>query len=114
MAKCLAGLGLAHSLDSGKDAPEGPKWLVKHKKVYQCLIASKWPIVPVDDKWRKGAPYPEVLGRAMIKTTGGRRSSSSRSISPMEFQQWLVENRHLQRLVGGASRGERLSTNPER
>ena len=66
MAKCLAGLGLEHSFDSGKDAPANPEWL--DKKKYQCLIASRWPIFSVEDKWRKGAPYPEMLGRAMIRT----------------------------------------------
>ncbi len=71
MAKCLAGLGLKHSLNSGKDAPDNPKWLIKYKKKYQCLIASKWPLSPVDDTWRKGAPYPEILGRAMIELPEG-------------------------------------------
>ena len=69
MANCLAGLGLEHSFESGIDAPKGPKWL--DKKKYQCLIASKWPICPVEDTWRKDAPYPEMLGRAMIKTPEG-------------------------------------------
>ena len=69
MAKCLAGLGLEHHFDSGKDAPPCAKWL--EKKKYQCFIASRWPVSPVGDKWRKGAPYPEMLGRAMIKTPGG-------------------------------------------
>ena len=71
MAKCLAELGLEHSFDSGKDAPENPEFLIKFKKVYQCLIASRWPVSPVGDKWRKGAPFPEILGRAMIETPGG-------------------------------------------
>ena len=71
MADCLAGLGLKHSLDSGKKSPKNPKWLVNFKKKYQCLIASRWPVCPVDDTWRKGAPYPEILGRAMFEMPEG-------------------------------------------
>ena len=69
MAHRLAGLGLKHSFDSRTTAPANPKWM--DKKEYQCLIASRWPIFPIGDKWRKGAPYPEMLGRAMIKTPEG-------------------------------------------
>ena len=66
MALGLAGLGLKHSFDCGIAAPANPKWL--DKKKYQCFIASRWPVFSVEDTWRKDAPYPEMLGRAMIKT----------------------------------------------
>ena len=35
-------------------------------KDYQCLIASCWPLTPVDTRWRDCAPYPELLGRATV------------------------------------------------
>ena len=34
LAQCLAGLGLEHHFDSGKGAPENPKWLIEYKKKY--------------------------------------------------------------------------------
>ena len=35
-------------------------------KDYQCLIASCWPLTPVDTRWRDCAPYPELLARATV------------------------------------------------
>lgn len=63
----LAEIGLGHAYDSAASAPEGPYG----RKKYQCVIASRWPVEPRGDKWRREAPFPELLGRATVSTPDG-------------------------------------------
>ena len=67
----LADIGLVHAYCSGKDAPptamrERPPIRRLKRKDYQCLIASRWPIAAADNRWRRRAPYPEMLARATV------------------------------------------------
>lgn len=63
----LGEIGLGHAYDSVTTAPEG-----KHgRKIYQCVIASRWPVEPRGDKWRRAAPFPELIGRATVSTPDG-------------------------------------------
>lgn len=49
-------------------APEG----LGGRKIYQCFIASRWPVEARGDKWRRTAPFPELLGRATVDTPDGK------------------------------------------
>ena len=42
-------------------------------KPYHCVIASCWPLAtpPAGDAWRSRAPFPELLGRVLIRTATG-------------------------------------------
>ncbi len=67
----LADMGLVHFHWSGKDAPptamrgQPPIRRLKRKD-YQCLIASRWPVTGGGNRWRRRAPYPELLARARV------------------------------------------------
>jgi endonuclease/exonuclease/phosphatase family metal-dependent hydrolase len=65
----LAGIGLAHAVDSETDAPPRPAEFTakKLRKGYVTLVASKWPIERADDAWRANAPYPEAMVRAKVR-----------------------------------------------
>ena len=60
-AEQLAESELVHAYWSGKAIATEP--------YYQCLIASRWRVTPVDDRWRFCAPYPELLGRATVSVS---------------------------------------------
>lgn len=67
----LADIGLVHAYCSGKDAPptamrERPPIRNLKRKTYQCLIASRWPVTAAGNRWRRRAPYPEMLARAKV------------------------------------------------
>ena len=71
VASRLADIGLVHAHCSGKDAP--PTAMRKttqverlKRKEYQCLIASRWPVTTGGNRWRRRAPFPELLGRAKV------------------------------------------------
>ena len=73
VAHRLADFGLVHAHCSGKNAP--PTALRKptqverlKRKEYQCLIASRWPVAAAGNRWRRRAPYPELLARATLST----------------------------------------------
>ena len=59
-ADALRGIDLDQQYWSGEDLPDAP---------YQCLIACKsdWELTPDNIRWRREAPYPELLGRATVK-----------------------------------------------
>ncbi len=59
----LRDIGLVHCHLSGEDIS---------RKSYQCLIASRWKVTPVESGWRHDAPYPELLGRATVSVPDGR------------------------------------------
>ena len=71
MAHRLADVGLVHAFWSGKNAPPTanselrPLQRLKRRK-YQCVIASRWPVTPGGNCWRRRAPYPEMLARATV------------------------------------------------
>ena len=67
MAARLGEIGLGHVYDSARAAPQGKAG----PKIYHCLIASRWPVEPRGDKWRRAAPFPELLGRATVRTPDG-------------------------------------------
>ena len=71
VARRLADIGLAHAYCSGKNAPptamrERPPIRRLKRKDYQCLIASRWPVTAGGNRWRRRAPFPELLGRAKV------------------------------------------------
>ena len=71
VARRLADIGLIHAYCSGKDAPPTamrtlPPIRRLKRKIYQCLIASRWPVAARGNRWRRRAPYPEVLARATV------------------------------------------------
>ena len=71
----LADIGLVHAYFSGKNAPptamrERPPIRRLKRKDYQCLIASRWPVTAADNRWRRRAPYPEMLARAKVSVPG--------------------------------------------
>ena len=71
MARRLADIGLVHAFWSGKDAPPTamrtlPPIRRLKRKMYQCLIASRWPVTAGGNRWRRRAPYPELLARARV------------------------------------------------
>ena len=75
MARRLADIGLVHAFWSGKDAPptanfELPPFHRLKRKTYQCLIASRWPVTAGGNRWRRRAPYPELLARATVSLPG--------------------------------------------
>ena len=59
-ASCLEKRGLRYHYASGYKG---------QVKDYQCLIASCWPLTPVDSRWRDCAPYPELLARATVSVS---------------------------------------------
>ena len=67
----LADIGLVHAYCSGKKAPptamgERPPIRRLKRKDYQCLIASRWPVTAAGNRWRRRAPFPELLARATV------------------------------------------------
>ena len=71
VAPRLADIGLVHAYCSGKDAPPTamrklPPIRRLKRKTYQCLIASRWPVTAGGNRWRRRAPYPELLARAAV------------------------------------------------
>ena len=64
--KRLAAIGLIHIHQSSEDAPPTAMcgWL--ERKRHGCLIASRWPVKSSGNRWRRCAPYPELLGRARV------------------------------------------------
>ena len=71
MKSRLADMGLVHAYWSGKDAPPTamrklPPVRSLKRKTYQCLIASRWPVTAGGNRWRRRAPYPELLARATV------------------------------------------------
>lgn len=74
----LADIGLVHAHCSGKDAP--PTAMRKStqgerlkRKEYQCLIASRWPVKAGGNRWRRRAPFPELLARATLSLPDGQK-----------------------------------------
>lgn len=68
MADQLASLGLEHVYASNAAAPSGRFG----RKIYHCVIASRWPVSKYpDDKWRGNAPFPKLLARATVGTPDG-------------------------------------------
>ena len=70
VAQALEGCGLEHVWHS--HAPPTCSDREVQKK-YHCVIASRWPLIdpPGGDAWRCPAPFPEVLGRILVKTPAG-------------------------------------------
>ena len=70
VAGALEGYGLEHIWHSHDLAPGSDGEV---KKAYHCVIASRWPLIapPGGDTWRSSAPYPEMLGRVMVKAPAG-------------------------------------------
>lgn len=71
MALRLADIGLVHAHWSGKKAPPTamrklPPIRRLKRKIYQCLIASRWPMKASGNRWRRRAPFPELLARATV------------------------------------------------
>lgn len=71
VARRLADIGLVHAFWSGKDAPptamrKPPRVGRLKRKDYQCLIASRWPVTASGNRWRRRAPFPELLARATV------------------------------------------------
>ena len=71
MARRLADIGIVHAFWSGKDAPPTamrklPPVRRLKRKIYQCLIASRWPVTAGGNRWRRRAPYPELMARATV------------------------------------------------
>ena len=72
----LADIGLVHAHCSGKKAPptamrERPPIRRLKRKDYQCLIASRWPVTAAGNRWRRRAPFPELLARATVSPPDG-------------------------------------------
>ena len=70
VAEALQGCGLQHVRHSHDPPPCSDR---EAKKAYHCVIASRWPLVdlPGGDAWRCPVPFPEVLGRVMVKAPAG-------------------------------------------
>ncbi len=71
VASRLADIGLVHAFWSSKHAPPTamrklPPIRRLKRKDYQCLIASRWPMTAGGNRWRRRAPYPELLARATV------------------------------------------------
>ena len=71
MKSRLADIGLVHAYWSSKDAPPTamrklPPVRRLKRRIYQCLIASRWPVTAGGDRWRRRAPYPELMARATV------------------------------------------------
>lgn len=71
MKRRLSDIGLVHACCSGKDAPPTairklPPIRSLKRKLYQCLIASRWPVMAGGNRWRRRAPFPELLARATV------------------------------------------------
>ncbi len=71
VARRLAHIGLVHAHCSGKDAPPTAMSKLRptrrlKRKGYQCLIASRWPVAAAGNRWRRRAPFPELLARAAV------------------------------------------------
>lgn len=67
VSRRLAALGIEHACNSRTTAPAGPDG----HKMYQCMVASRWPVEAGGDRWRRDAPFPEMLGRATVRTVDG-------------------------------------------
>ena len=75
MAGRLADIGLVHIYWSSTDAPPTamrslPPIRSLKRKRYQCVIASRWPVTADGNRWRRCAPYPELLARATVSVPG--------------------------------------------
>ena len=73
VARRLADIGLVHAHCSGKNAPptamhKPPRVGRLKRKDYQCLIASRWPLTAAGNRWRRRAPFPELLARVTVST----------------------------------------------
>ena len=70
VAEALEGCGLEHVWHSHAPPPCSDREV---QKKYHCVIASRWPLIdpPGGDAWRCPAPFPEVLGRILVKTPAG-------------------------------------------
>ena len=70
VAEALQGCGLQHVRHSHDPPPCSDREV---QKKYHCVIASRWPLIdpPGGDAWRCPAPFPEVLGRILVKTPAG-------------------------------------------
>ena len=71
MKRRLSNMGLVHAYWSGKDAPpmamrKLPPVRRLKRRIYQCLIASRWPVTAGGNRWRRRAPYPELMARATV------------------------------------------------
>ena len=71
VARRLADIGLVHAHCSAKNAPPTamrtlPPIRRLKRKIYQCLIASRWPVTAGGNRWRRRAPYPELMARATV------------------------------------------------
>ncbi len=67
--KLPSDITVEHANDSGENAPPVRRW---KRKGYQCLIASRWPVTGHgNERWRRTAPYPEMLGRAAVAAPEG-------------------------------------------
>lgn len=69
VSEALNGCGLGRLWHS-HEPPCGHR---EAQKPYHCVIASRWPLTaaPGDDAWRSTAPFPELLGRVMVKAPAG-------------------------------------------
>ncbi len=75
MAGRLADIGLVHIYWGSTDAPPTamrslPPIRSLKRKRYQCVIASRWPVTAGGNRWRRRAPYPELLARATVSVPG--------------------------------------------
>ena len=76
----LADIGLVHAHCSGKNAPptamREPPQVGRSKRLkrkdYQSLIASRWPVTAAGSRWRRSAPFPELLARAKVFLPDGQ------------------------------------------
>lgn len=80
----LGAAGLLHFHDGLDGAPAGPHG----QKIYTCVIASRWPLVPADAAWRERAPFPELLARAIVETPDGRVDVLTAHIPNGSFNGW--------------------------
>lgn len=70
VAGALRGYGLEHVWHSHDPPPCSDREVVKK---YHCVIASRWPLTgpPGGDTWRATAPFPETLGRVVVRAPTG-------------------------------------------
>ncbi len=45
-------------------------WLPTHEAYYGSAIASRWSVRGVDDRWKRGAPWPELYARCVVDVDG--------------------------------------------
>lgn len=77
VARRCADIGLVHAHCSGKNAPptamhKPPRVGRLKRKDYQCLIASRWRVTAAGNRWRRSAPFPELLARAKVFLPDGQ------------------------------------------